>query len=79
MIIIENIRQENLNQALKKLKKKWEDSGTLLEWRDRKYFEKPSSKKRKQKEQAVRKQLKRAKVNLEFKNTKNIPKKYIGI
>jgi small subunit ribosomal protein S21 len=79
MIIIENIRQENLNQALKKLKKKWEDSGTLLELRDRKYFEKPSSKKRKQKEQAVRKQLKRAKVNLEFKNTKNIPKKYIGI
>ena len=79
MIIIENIRQENLNQALKKLKKKWEDSGTLLELRDRKYFEKPSSKKRKQKEQAVRKQLKRAKVNLEFKNTKNIPKKYIGL
>ena len=79
MIIIENIRQDNLNQALKKLKKKWEDSGVLLELRDRKYFEKPSSKKRKQKEQAVRKQLKRAKVNLEFKNTKNIPKKYIGI
>jgi small subunit ribosomal protein S21 len=79
MIIIENIRQDNLNQALKKLKKKWEESGALLELRDRKYFEKPSAKKRKQKEAAVRKQLKRAKVALEFKNTKQIPKKYIGL
>ena len=79
MIIIENIRQDNLNQALKKLKKKWEDSGALLELRERKYFTKPSAKKRVQKEQAVRKQLKRANVNLEFKNTKNIPKKYIGL
>ena len=40
---------------------------------------KPSAKKRVQKEKAVRKQLRTAKNNLEFKNLKQIPKKYIGL
>ena len=79
MIIIDNINNDNLQKALKVLKKKWQDSGASEELRDRKYYTKPSAKKRVQKEKAVRKQLKTAKNNLEFKNLKQIPKKYIGL
>lgn len=79
MIIIDNIREDNLNQALKKLKKKWQDSKTVEELRDRKYFTKPSAKKRVQKEKAVRKQLRTSKAQMEFLNLKKIPKKFIGL
>ncbi len=79
MIIIDNINDDNLQKALKVLKKKWQDSGASEELRDRKYYTKPSAKKRVQKEKAVRKQLRTAKNNLEFKNLKQIPKKYIGL
>jgi small subunit ribosomal protein S21 len=79
MIIIDNINNDNLQKALKVLKKKWQDSGASEELRDRKYYTKPSAKKRVQKEKAVRKQLRTAKNNLEFKNLKQIPKKYIGL
>lgn len=79
MIIIDNVNNDNLQKALKVLKKKWQDSGASEELRDRKYYTKPSAKKRVQKEKAVRKQLRSAKNNLEFKNIKQIPKKYIGL
>ncbi len=79
MIIIDNVNNENLQKALKVLKKKWQDSGASEELRDRKYYTKPSAKKRVQKEKAVRKQLRTAKSSLEFKNLKQIPKKFIGL
>jgi small subunit ribosomal protein S21 len=79
MIIIDNVNNDNLPKALKVLKKKWQDSGASEELRDRKYYTKPSAKKRVQNEKAVRKQLRTAKNNLEFKNIKQIPKKYIGL
>lgn len=79
MIIIDNINNDNLQKALKQLKKKWDESGALTELRERKYFTKPSAKKRVQNEKAVRKQLRTAKNSLEFKNIKQIPKKFIGL
>lgn len=79
MIIIDNVNNDNLNKALKTLKKKWQDSKTVEELRDRKYFTKPSAKKRVQKEKAVRKQLRTSKNAIEFLNLKQIPKKFIGL
>jgi len=79
MIIIDNVNNDNLQKALKTLKKKWQDSKAVEELRDRKYFIKPSAKKRVQKEKAVRKQLRSAKAQLEFLNLKQIPKKFIGL
>ena len=79
MIIIDNVNNDNLQKALKTLKKKWHDSKTVEELRDRKYFTKPSAKKRVQKEKAVRKQLRTSKNAIEFLNLKQIPKKFIGL
>ena len=79
MIIIDNVNNDNLQKALKTLKKKWQDSKTVEELRDRKHFTKPSAKKRVQKEKAVRKQLRTSKNSIEFLNLKNIPKKFIGL
>ena len=38
MIIIDNVNNDNLQKALKTLKKKWQDSKTVEQLRDRKYF-----------------------------------------
>ena len=46
----------NLNGALKKFKKKFKTTGVLKELRERKYFEKKSTKKRNQKDKAIHKQ-----------------------
>ena len=46
----------NLNGALKKFKKKFKSTGVLKELRERKYFEKKSTKKRFQKDKAIHKQ-----------------------
>ena len=43
----------NLNGALKKFKKKFKSTGVLKELRERKYFEKKSTKKRNQKDKAI--------------------------
>ena len=79
MIRIDNINNDSLHKALKTLKKKWQDSKTVEQLRDRKNFTKPSAKKRVQKEAAVRKQLRTSKNAIEFLNLKNIPKKFIGL
>lgn len=75
MIII-NVENGNIQQALKKYKRKHEDSNIVKELRDRQQFQKPSEKKRLQKEDAVRKNLKKLKKEDRFKNLKNIPKKF---
>jgi len=48
----------DINRALKKFKRGVMESGHLLELRERKYYTKPTTVRRKQKQQAVREQYK---------------------
>jgi ribosomal protein S21 len=48
----------DINRALKKLKRKVNDSAHLLELRERRYYTKPTTVRRKQKQQAIREQQK---------------------
>ena len=48
----------DINRALKKFKRRMNDSGHLLELRERKYYTKPTTIRRKQKLQAIREQQK---------------------
>ena len=45
----------NLNRALKQFKKKFRDTKVLKELRERKYYTKPSLKRRREKDEAIRK------------------------
>ena len=45
----------NINRALKQFKRKFRDTKVLKELRERKYYTKPSLKKRIQKDEAIRK------------------------
>ncbi len=56
MLIIDSKDCENIDKALKKYKKKFEKSRTLLQLRERQAFVKPSIRKRVQKLKAVYKQ-----------------------
>ena len=56
MLIIDSKDCENIDKALKKYKKKFEKSRTLLELRDRQAYTKPSVKRRGQVLKAVYKQ-----------------------
>ncbi|HRO84740.1 MAG TPA: 30S ribosomal protein S21 [Niabella sp.] len=56
MLIIDSKDCENIDKALKKYKKKFERSKTLLQLRERQHFTKPSVKKRDQRLKAVYKQ-----------------------
>lgn len=56
MLIIDSKDCENIDKALKKYKKKFEKSRTLLQLRERQAFVKPSVKKREQKLKAIYKQ-----------------------
>jgi small subunit ribosomal protein S21 len=53
MLIIKLRKKENINQALKRFKRKFRDTGVIKEIRKRKEFVKPSALKRKQKQKAV--------------------------
>ena len=53
MLIIKLRKKENINQALKRFKRKFRDTGVIKEIRKRKKFVKPSALKRKQKQKAV--------------------------
>ena len=49
-MIIEKVKKgENINQVLKRFKRKWRDRKIVQELRERQSFTKPSVKKRKQK------------------------------
>ena len=54
------VRNGNLQKALKIFKRRVEDSGHLYEVRTRQEYTKPTTKKRKQKQEAVREQQKLA-------------------
>ena len=53
MIIVPVKEGENIERALKKFKRKFERTGTLRELRGRNTFEKPSVRKRAQKQKAI--------------------------
>ena len=46
---------ENLERAIKRFKKKVDDEGILKEYRDRRYYKKPSTVRREKKKDAIRK------------------------
>lgn len=48
------VRDNNVEQALRALKKKMQREGTFREMKRRKFFEKPSEKRARQKAEAVR-------------------------
>ncbi|HRN74161.1 MAG TPA: 30S ribosomal protein S21 [Ginsengibacter sp.] len=56
MLIIDSKDCENIDKALKKYKKKFEKSRTLLELRNRQAFTKPSVRRREQVQKAIYKQ-----------------------
>lgn len=75
-MLIVDVRDGNIDKALKKLKRKWQDSKAVEQLRDRKEYIKPSVRKRLELEKAVRINLKQIKSTLNFKKDKNIPTKY---
>lgn len=75
-MLIVDVRDGNIDKALKKLKRKWQDSKAVEQLRDRKEYTKPSVRKRLELEKAVRFNLKEIKSTLNFKKDKNIPTKY---
>ena len=53
MIIVQVKEGENIEKALKKFKRKFEKTGIIRELRSRKTFEKPSVKRREQRNKAI--------------------------
>lgn len=49
-----NVRENNIEQALRVLKKKMQREGIFREMKERKDFEKPTAKRKRQKAEAVR-------------------------
>ena len=52
------VRDNNVEQAFRKLKKKLHNEGSVRELMDRRYYEKPSDKKRRRHKEAVRRSQK---------------------
>ena len=48
----------NINRALKQFKRKFRDTQTMKELRERQYFTKPSLKRRREKDEAIRRSKK---------------------
>lgn len=55
-----SVRDNNVDQALKVLKKKMQREGLFREMRQRKFYEKPSEKRARQKSEAIRRARKLA-------------------
>ena len=53
MLIIK-VQKGNINRALKQFKRKFRDTKVLKELRERKYYTKPSLKRRREKDDAIR-------------------------
>jgi small subunit ribosomal protein S21 len=53
MLRIKIGKKENINQAIKRLKRKVRNTGLIKQIRENRYFEKPSAVKRKRKQKAV--------------------------
>ena len=57
MLIIP-VKKGNINRALKQFKRKFRDTQMMKELRERQYFTKPSLKRRREKDEAIRKSKK---------------------
>ena len=57
------VRQNNVDQALRALKKKLQNEGVLREMKARKHFEKPCLKRAREKEENIRRARKSARRN----------------
>jgi small subunit ribosomal protein S21 len=55
------VRNGDINSALRKFKKKVQDSGLLQELRDREFYEKPTTKRKREKAQAISRGKKKVK------------------
>jgi len=60
-IIYVKVEGNNVNQAIKKLKKKMEREGFFREIKKRRYYEKPSQKRRRQQMESLRRLRKKMK------------------
>lgn len=58
-------REDGVDKALKKLKKKLFDDGRIKEINERRYFEKPSTKRRKKKDEAIQRNQRRLRLRAE--------------
>ncbi len=65
MTIQVNVKDNNLEQALRSLKKKMQREGLYKEMKLRKHYEKPSLKKAREKEEAIRRVRKLNKRNFD--------------
>ena len=60
-----SVRDNNVDQALRILKKKMQKEGILREMKQRRYYEKPSEKKTREKGEAIRRARKLARKQLQ--------------
>ncbi len=60
-----NVRDNNVDQALRSLKKKLQREGVLREMKLRRHFEKPSERKKREKAEAIRRIRKLARKKME--------------
>ena len=54
-MLIVKVQKGNINRALKQFKKKFRDTKVIKELRERQYHTKPSLKRRREKDEAIRK------------------------
>ena len=64
MIMVVLRKNETLEQAIRRFKKKVDDDGIIKEYKDRRYFVKPSMQRRLKKKDAIRKSQLKAKEQL---------------
>jgi small subunit ribosomal protein S21 len=72
------VRDNNVDQALKALKKKMQREGSFREMKRHVHFEKPSEKRARQKAEAVRRARKLARKRLQREGLLPMPKKPAG-
>jgi small subunit ribosomal protein S21 len=68
------VRENNVEQALRVLKKKMQREGIFREMRDRKHYEKPSERKAREKAEAIRRSRKAARKQMQREGLLPMPK-----
>ena len=72
------VRENNIDQALKALKRKMQKEGVFREMRERRAYEKPSEKRNREKAQAVRRARKLARKAAQREGLLPAPKRRAG-
>jgi small subunit ribosomal protein S21 len=68
------VRDNNVEQAMRVLKKKMQREGIFREMRDRKHYEKPSERKAREKAEAIRRNRKAARKQMQREGLLPMPK-----